>query len=356
MISRHSAPLPDRKSRESAPFGTACASTMLVQHCADGTWTPPELVPYGDLGLSPMTRALHYGQSVFEGMKGFRLPDGRLSVFRMRDHLERLNHSARRMCMPEVDVEALGAGIRELIRAEAASVPDAPGFLYVRPLYFAESSDLHPLPASRYALLVLLSPGEAIYDPDAGLIITTMPDFTRAAAGGTGTAKCAGNYAGALLAREEARRRGFDEVLWLDPREKRFAEETGTMNLMLVRRDRLVTPALTDSILAGITRDTLLQLGREVGIPVEEAPVPVTSSFWSEVSEVFASGTAAGTAHVREVHHRNERLFARTEPGPIARRLGRLLDESHRGERHDPLDWRAPFRARPPLEPAWLHG
>ncbi len=173
-----------------------------------------------------------------------------------------------------------------------------------------------------------------------GVRLRTETHYVRAAPGGTGSAKCAGNYGGALLAQREARAAGFDEVLWLDARERRWLEEAGGMNLMLVRKGKLSTPPLSDTILAGITRDSLLELARAEGLGAEERAISTDPADWTDVSEAFTSGTAAGTAHIREIVHEGRVLFARPEPGPVARKLGERLERIKLGLAPDPFGWR----------------
>jgi branched-chain amino acid aminotransferase len=197
-------------------------------------------------------------------------------------------------------------------------------------------------PASA-SLVVMLVPVPPLFHGTGGVRLTTETKYVRAAPGGTGSAKCAGNYAGSLLAQREARLRGFDEVLWLDARERRWVEEAGGMNLMLVREGRLSTPPLSDTILPGITRDSLLALARARGVAVEERPISTDPADWRGVSEAFTSGTAAGTAHIRAIEHQGRVLFERAEPGPIALSLGSALDDLKFGRAPDPFGWRLPI-------------
>ena len=281
-------------------FGRGTTPQILVQRYARGAWSPARIEPVAPLALSPLTHALHYGASIFEGFKAFRQPDGRVALFRMADHLARLNRSAERMCLPRVDAAALGRGIAGLVRSEGEHVPAPPDSLYVRPLLFADEGVLGYATPSSATLVVVLVPVPPLFKGAGGVRLCTETTYVRAAPGGTGSAKCAGNYAGSLLAQREARAQGFDEVLWLDARERRWLEEAGGMNLMLVRGGALSTPPLSDTILAGITRDSLLALARSAGLRAEERPISVDPAEWRDVSEAFTSGTAAGTAQDRK--------------------------------------------------------
>lgn len=314
---------------------------MISQIYQDGAWGPASIQPYGNLTLAPNTRALHYGQSVFEGIKAVKQELGAVALFRPRDHLARLQRSCERMCIPAPEVEGLLQIILELIDRLRDEVPQAPDYLYVRPFVFATQEDLIPGVSESYRLLVLCSPGRAIFG-DAGVRLCTVPEQIRSAPGGTGSIKCAGNYAAALHARRQAKQRGFDEVLWLDAPERRWVEETGSMNLMLVRAGQLITPPLCDTILPGLTRASLLDLASAQGLPWSEERVPIDAPYWRQVSEVFSAGTVAGTAHVGEIQHQDKVLFRRSKPGPVAQSLAAGLGELLSGRAPDPNGWLEP--------------
>lgn len=325
-----------------ATFGTRTTPHLLAQRHARGTWEPARIEEAAPFALAPLTHALHYGASIFEGFKAHRQTDGSVALFRPLDHLRRLNRSAERLCLPAIDPERLCRSIAELVRADEAHVPDPPDALYVRPLLFADDAVLGYSTPGSCRLAVVLVPVSALFKSKAGARLRTETRYVRAAPGGTGSAKCAGNYAAALLAQREARAEGFDEVLWLDARERRFVEEAGGMNLMLARAGKLSTPPLSDTILAGITRDSLLQLARAGGLRVEERAISTDPDEWREVSEAFMSGTAAGTAHIRAIVHAGRELFARVEPGPLAQALGERLERIKCGREPDPFGWLFP--------------
>lgn len=326
-----------------AGFGTETTPHVLVQRFEKGAWGPARIEPSSPFHLAPLTQALHYGTSIFEGLKAHRQPDGGVAIFRLADHLARLNRSAARLCLPAVDPAALGRAILELVRRDVAHVPPAPSALYLRPLVFATDAVLGYGTPEVVTLAVMLVPVPVLFQGKGGVRLRTETRYVRAAPGGTGSAKCAGNYAGALLAQREARLEGFDEVLWLDALERRWLEEAGGMNLMLVRAGKLSTPPLSDTILPGITRDSLLRLAEEAGIPSEERPISTDPAEWGEVSEAFTSGTAAGTTHIREIVHEGHVLFARPQPGPIGRTLGERLQRIKFGQEADPFGWRTPL-------------
>lgn len=341
------------------PLGHAPLPWIVSQAFEDGAWTAPAIEPYGPPGVAANARVLHYGQSVFEGIKATRQESGGVAIFRPAEHLARLTRSCERLCIPPPDNVPLLRAIGELVSTCADSVPDAPGFLYIRPFVFATQEDLIPSASDRYRLMVLIAPAATLFP--GGARICTVPDEIRAAPGGTGSIKCAGNYAAALHARSIARARGFDEVLWLDALERSWVEETGSMNLMVVRRGELVTPPLSDTILPGITRRSLLELAPSLGIRTVEERVPVDPDYWSDVTEVFSAGTAAGTSHVAEIEHEGTTLFKTADAGPVATLIGDALRDIVFGRRPDTFDWLHPISARSAgcfafASPSWIHG
>ncbi|MFE2289629.1 branched-chain amino acid aminotransferase [Streptomyces sp. NPDC059452] len=345
----------ERGRRTASPaFGTAMTEHMVsAVWSEDRGWHDAELLPYAPLLLDPATVGLHYGQSVFEGLKAFRSPAGEVSVFRAEAHARRFRSSARRLMMPEMPEELFLAAVDSLVGHDQAWIPDDPGMsLYLRPLLFASERTLALRPARAYRFVLLAFVTEGYFGPDQRPVRVWITDeYTRAAAGGTGAAKCAGNYAGSLLAQEEARERGCDQVVWLDPVERKWVEEMGGMNLFFVRGSgadaRLVTPPLTGSLLAGVTRDALLRLAPELGIPAEEAPVSVAD--WregcasGEITEVFACGTAARVSPVNEVAtSTGSWTIGDGRTGEVTLRLSEALTSLQRGELPDPHGWMRP--------------
>lgn len=299
-----------RKSRQSRinevdfdqlEFGKYIADHMLVCDYADGEWQAPQIVPYSNLSLSPATLALHYGQTIFEGMKAFRMDDGRINIFRIDKHYRRMLQSLDRMCMAPVPEDIFREGLLKLVEVDEAWVPAKSGdALYIRPFVFASEARFGVKIAEQYRFVIFSGPVPSLYaDP---IKIKVETEFTRAAKGGTGAAKCGGNYGGSFYPTRKARQEGYDQVLWTDGRENKYIEESGTMNVMFVIGDRLVTPPLSDSILDGVTRDSLLTLAQDMGIVTEERPVSVNElkeAFEKGlVKEVFGAGTAAVVAPV----------------------------------------------------------
>jgi len=325
-------------SERTPGFNASDTGDRLEATFRDGAWSELRWSRAESLSLSPMALGLHYGQSIFEGFKALRQEDGEVAVFRPSDHLARFGRSAARMCMPAPPEAALLQGVRDLVRQRADLVPEAPGFLYLRPLMFSDEPGLAPVPAAEFHLLLAALPVDPLFRKE-GVRLTTVPDHARAAPGGTGACKCAGNYAAAMAGTRRAQELGLDEVLWLDATERRWVEETGSMNVMYVRDGRLCTPPLGGTILPGITRDTLLRLAGDLGIEAEESPLAIDED-WGRISEVFSSGTAAGTTHIQRVEHRGETLFHRSAPGPVATAVGAAYEDLLRGRREDPAGWR----------------
>lgn len=310
-------PIGLRKSKCADPaelgFGKHFTDHMLVADWSEARgWHDARIVPYGPFQLEPSSAVFHYGQEIFEGLKAYRQPDGAIALFRPEMNLDRFNRSARRMAMPEVSAELFLDGLCELVRLEADWVPAAPGTsLYIRPAMIATEAALGVKPSREYRFFIILSPVVAYYPAGFKPISLFMEDrLARAAPGGTGAAKTGGNYAASLLAAREAKKRGFDQVLWLDSLEHRHVEEVGAMNICFVIDDQLVTPPLSETILGGITRDSLLQLAPTLGLAVAERPVAVDELLAGvksgRVSEVFGTGTAAVVAPVGALGHRAE--------------------------------------------------
>ncbi|NDY42120.1 branched-chain amino acid aminotransferase [Dissulfurirhabdus thermomarina] len=332
---------------EALGFGDHFSNHMfLMDFRADRGWINPRIVPYAPFRLDPAAMAFHYGQAIFEGLKAYRGTDGRVRLFRARANAERFNRSARRLCMPELDEEIFLEGIRHLVRVDADWVPKQRGnSLYIRPLMIATEPHLGVRPAEEYLYAVILSPVGAYYAEGFDPVRIYVTDkYVRAAPGGVGEAKTAGNYAASLMASEEAKRLGFTQVLWLDAVERRYVEEVGTMNIFFLLGDELVTPPLGGTILPGITRDSVLRLTRDWGLRVSERRIAVDEVFEGIRSgvlrECFGSGTAAvispvGSLYYKGVDHRIN--GGRT--GELARRLFDEITGLQYGDRDDPYGW-----------------
>jgi len=299
------------EAREKSPFGTTFSDHMLFATCRDGRWSEPEILPYGTLPTSPAASVLHYGQAIFEGFKAHRTADGGVAVFRPHDNFARMNRSAARMAMPPVPQEIFIDGLLELLRLDRDWVPFSDGgALYIRPVYVGAEPLLQVRPASTYQFMIITSPSGPYFSGAVDLL--AEPKFVRACPGGTGDVKAAGNYAGSLLAAQEAQKQGYHTVLWLDSSEHRFIEECGLMNIVFVMDGTVVTPPLSGTILPGITRDSVLTLCRDVGVPVGERRVPIDELFLRLVeghtSQAAGVGTAATVAPIRKIRFREREI------------------------------------------------
>jgi branched-chain amino acid aminotransferase len=329
-------------------FGQVFTDHMVTaRYASDRGWYDAKLGPYAPLTLDPATSALHYGQAIFEGLKAYHQPDNSVALFRPDQNAARFQRSARRLAMAEVPEGLFLDAVRELVKADRDWVPTAPGeALYLRPLEFATDPFLGVRPAREYLFLLFASPA-ANYFPGGvrPVSVWLSTEFTRAAPGGTGEAKCAGNYAASLVAQAQAAEQGCDQVVWLDAIEHTYVEEMGGMNLYFVFSDgRLLTPALTGTLLPGVTRDSILTLGRDMGLdPVEGR---IRTDEWEQgvadgsISEVFACGTAAVVTPVGEVKHAGGSFqVSGNEPGAVTMKIRESLLGIQQGTAPDPHGW-----------------
>jgi branched-chain amino acid aminotransferase len=283
-------------------FGKYFSDHMLVCDYRNGQWQTPEIVPYGNMMMSPSTLALHYGQTIFEGMKAFRMADGRINIPRIEKHHERFVKSAERMCMALIPKEIFVEGLLQLVALDRAWVPSQPGdALYMRPFMYASEERYGVKISDEYRFVIFTGPVPSMYVNPIKVKVET--DYIRAARGGTGFAKCGGNYGAAFYPTQQARKEGYDQVLWTDAATNSFIEESGTMNALFVINGVLVTPAVSDSILDGITRDSLLTLANDLGYATEERPVSIseleTAFANGSITEAFGAGTAAVVAPIK---------------------------------------------------------
>ena len=331
-------------------FGRIHTDHMVaVRWSVEQGWHDAELTAYAPLELDPSAMVLHYGQAIFEGLKAYRQPDGGVAVFRPEENAKRFNRSAARLAMPELPEELFLAAVDAIVEADREWVPTAEGqSLYLRPFMLATEAQVGMRPAHEYLFLLIAFPVLPFFSGEVKPVTVWLSDeYVRAAVGGTGEAKCAGNYAGSLLAQRQAAEKGCDQVVWLDAVERRWVEEMGGMNLFFVRGDTLFTPALTGTLLPGIVRDSLLQLAPELGLTVQEGRLSVDE--WREgcrdgsISEVFACGTAAVIAPVGHAKSRQgEWQVGDGAPGPVTMRLRAALLDLQYGRAADPHGWMRP--------------
>ena len=341
-------PKPRIEDESRLVFGKQFTDRMFVMEFDAGEgWHSPRIQPYQPFVLDPAAMVLHYAQEIFEGLKAFRRPDGRIALFRPMDNMHRFNHSARRMCMPEVDPAFLLGAIRELVRLEADWVPRSEGTsLYIRPAMIASEPMLGVRPANQYLCYVIVCPVGAYYKGGLAPVKIWISDhYVRAAHGGTGEAKTGGNYAASLFAARQAAEQGCDQVLWLDAKEKRFVEEVGSMNICFIFDGELVTSPLSGTILDGITRRSILTLAREAGLVVRERALGVEeicSGIESgRLSEAFGVGTAVVVSPVGQFTYRGQTVQVGdgVTPGPWTQKFYDTLTGIQYGRLPDPHSW-----------------
>lgn len=331
-------------SLENLPFGKYFTDHMLEADYEDGEWKNVEIKPYQPLLLSPSLAALHYGQSIFEGIKAYREKNGDAFIFRPHDNFNRFNVSARRMEMPEVPEEIFIDGMRQLVALDRNWIPSAAEHsLYIRPFMFSTDELIGVRPSETYKFMIILSPTGPYYSTP--MRIYAEEQYTRAARGGVGYAKNAGNYGGAMFATAEARRKGYDQVLWTDAVEHRYAEEIGTMNVFFVVGDRVLTPDLAaGTILNGVTRASAMAIMKDMGLGVEETRVSLdelaaaykTGGF----TEMFGTGTAATVSMIRELTYRDTVMVFDESRWKVASEVKRRLDAIKSGEAGDRFGWK----------------
>jgi branched-chain amino acid aminotransferase len=285
-------------------FGKEFADHMFVVDYDQGVWKDARIVPYGNLSLSPALSCMHYGQAIFEGMKAYKNDSNELLLFRAEDNWKRLNISAERMCMPELPYDVFMKGLVEWLKLDQEWVPSATGSsLYIRPFMFATDDFLGVKPSNKYSFIIYGCPVNAYYSTP--LKIKIERKFVRAVQGGVGYAKAAGNYAAAMYPASLAQKEGYHQLLWTDAFEHEYLEELGTSNFFMLVDNKLLTPALTDTILNGITRDSVIKIARHFGVEVEERRLSVTelrnAAAEGRLQEAFATGTAAAIARIETI-------------------------------------------------------
>lgn len=335
-------------------FGRYFTDHMVTARWSAGRgWHDAALRPYTPFEMDPATMVLHYGQSIFEGLKAYQQADGAIATFRPLMNARRFNRSAARMAMPSLPEQFFLEALEALVRQDHEWVPSGPDqSLYLRPFMFATEIGFGVRPASEYLFALTASPAGAYFPRGVKPVsVWLSEDYTRAAPGGTGEAKCAGNYAASLIAQAQAAAEGCDQVVWLDAVTHRWVEEMGGMNLFFVygsgRSATLMTPALTGTLLPGITRDSLLTLAQDLGHAVEEGRISIdewqAGNLDGSISEVFACGTAAVITPIGTVKHAGgEWAVGDGEPGPVTLQLRQALLDIQHGTAADPHGWMHP--------------
>ena len=346
-------PLPQEKMKVKCAdetqlgFGKIFTDRMFLAEWKTGQgWIDARIKPYEPFAMDPACSVLHYAQEIFEGLKAYKWADGRVALFRPEMNARRFNQSATRMCMPEVPEELFLGGIAKLVDLEQEWIPTAPETsLYIRPTMIAVDPYLGVKPSDHFYFYVILSPVGAYYAAGFNPVNILVEDhYVRAVSGGTGEAKTGGNYASSLMAAQVAKQKGYDQVLWLDGKERRFIEEVGAMNMFFAYGNHIVTAPLTGSILSGVTRDSVLQLAASLGCTVEERLIDVNELFADiragKVTEAFGSGTAAVITPVGKLCYKNEPLLLTGgKVGAITQKLYDTLTGIQTGKVADEFDW-----------------
>jgi branched-chain amino acid aminotransferase len=319
-------------------FGAVYSDHMLVSDYSNHAWNNTRIIPFQPITMSPAASVLHYGQTIFEGMKAYRAKNGDILIFRMDAHIARLNRSCERLCIPSLDENIFMEGIQQLVQLEQNWIPNEKGCsLYLRPFVFATDEFIGVKPSTSYKFITFACPVAGYYKGTVKVIIET--EYVRAAEGGIGYAKAGGNYAASLLPAKKAADKGYQQILWTDSKEHKYFEESGTMNLMFVIGDTLVTPPLSSSILAGITRDSILTIAKEWGVKVEERRVSVDEVVEAHqkglLKDAFGTGTAATITHIAAIHYEGEDMVL---PPAESRELSNKLNDHILGLKYGDIE------------------
>jgi len=331
-------------------FGTIFTDHMFnMDYNPDEGWHNPRIEPYAPISMEPSTMVLHYGQAVFEGLKAYRTADGRIQLFRPWDNFKRLNRSCRMLCIPEFDESIALDALKQLISLENKWVPSAQETsLYIRPTIIAMDPFLGVRASFTYRFFIILSPVGAYYPEGFDPVkIWVSRDHVRAVRGGVGEAKTPGNYAASLLAGDKAHEKGYTQVLWLDGVKRENIEEVGAMNIFFVIDDELITPALSGSILHGITRDSVLALARSWDMKVAERQISIdevmSAHAAGRLQEIFGCGTAAVISPVGELKYGDQVIDVTDgKVGPLAQKFYQTITDIQYGRTDDPMTWIEP--------------
>lgn len=325
------------------PFGKVFTDHMFVAEYEDGEWKNFEILPYGPIEMSPAISALHYGQTIFEGLKAYKQVDGSVSVFRADKNFARFNKSATRMSMATIPEEIFMQGIEALINIDKAWVPDQENYsLYIRPMMFATDPYLGVRPSETYKFIVLAGPSAPYYSKPLKVKIETH--YTRSVEGGVGAAKTGGNYSMAMLPTSKAQEEGFDQLIWTDAKEHKYVEESGAANLMFVVDGKVLTPEVRETILDGVTRDTIIQLAKSLGYGVEERRVEIQEVLEAiengSLTEAFAVGTAATVTQIVEMNYQGK-AYPLSDPATrtVSTSIAKKLNDIRYGVTADEFGW-----------------
>ena len=333
----------DQLDWDNLPFGKVFSDHMFSMRYENGEWQQPKIIPFQDIKMSPATSVLHYGQSCFEGMKANRNKEGEILLFRPYDNARRFNASAERMCMPTIPEDVFVNQIKQLLDVDREWIPMRNDYsLYIRPFLFATDPYVGVKPSDTYEFIIFTCPVGAYYQNSVPVKIET--EFTRAADGGTGFAKAAGNYAAALYPTKLAEKDGFQQLIWTDAKEHKYIEEAGTMNVMFVINDTVLTPKSSDTILDGITRKSVVDIARDWGFNVEERKIAVSEIIEAfekgTIKEAFGAGTAATIAPIKSISFEGVNYeLPEQNADSFSSKVLSYIDSYKRGEVDDKFNW-----------------
>lgn len=331
---------------DNLPFGKYFTDHMLEADFENGEWKNAEIKPYQPLLLSPSTAALHYGQAIFEGIKAYKDKEGNAFIFRPHDNFKRFNISADRMQMPAVPEELFMEGMIQLVGLDKNWIPSKEDHsLYIRPFMFSSDELIGVRPSDNYKFLIIMSPSGPYYS--APMRIYVEEKYVRAVAGGVGFAKAAGNYGAAMYATAEAKKKGYDQVLWMDPFEHKYVQECGTMNVFFIIGNTAITPGLEQgTILGGVTRQSVITLLQELGLKVEERQLSIDEIIAAyeagELKEVFGTGTAATISPIKELGYKDFSMKFDVDSWKTAPAIKKWLTDIREGRAEDKLGWMQP--------------
>lgn len=332
---------------DNLPFGRTFSDHMYICDYKDGKWDAGKIVPFGDFTIHPATMSLHYGQAIFEGMKASKMSDGTPALFRPIEHARRINRSAQRMMMPAFPEQQFLEAVRELVALDADWIPPQEGSaLYVRPFMFATDEFIGVRPSDNYRFMIITGPTGPYYAKPVRLWVEQK--YVRAVPGGTGEAKAAGNYGGSLLPAFEAKKRGFDQLMWMGGPNMREIQEVGTMNIFFVIGDEVITPATDGAILKGITRDSFLKILEKEGYKVSARKITIDDVLAARsngtLKECFGAGTAAVVSHVELIQFGEDLIeLPSVEDRPVANFLKDYIDGLRSGRIADTFEWVEPI-------------
>lgn len=328
---------------DNIPFGKYMTDYMLEVDYENGKWQTPEIKPYQPLLMAPSLAAIHYGQSIFEGVKAYKNADGEPYIFRPLDNFKRFNKSAERMQMPTIPEEIFIDGMKQLIKLDINWIPAKDEHsLYIRPFMFSTDETIGVKPSENYKFMIILSPTGPYYSTPMRIYVEEQ--YVRAVPGGIGFAKAAGNYGGSMFPTAQAKLKGYDQVLWTDAFEHKYVQECGTMNVVFIIGNTAVTPDLsTGTILDGVTRDSVIVLLKEMGLSVEERPLNIDEVIEAHkagtLKEVFGTGTAATISLIKELRYKDYVMDFEVEKWEVAPKVKKMLNDIRYGKSSDNNGW-----------------